>query len=196
MGLLIMVAGLVLFIGTHAFVSWRAPRAAAIARWGEARYKIAFSLVSVLGIVLIGYGFALYRAAAWVDIWYPPTWTRDIAAVMMWPAVILILVAYLPGHIKRTVKHPMLVGVKLWALAHLIANGDLGSIVLFGSLLAWAVYDRVMVKRREAAGAATRLAISGGWGNDAAAVVAGTVVYLVLGFAFHPLIIGVPAFTS
>ena len=112
----------------------------------------------------------------------------------MWPAIVLIFAAYLPGHIKRVTKHPMLAGVKLWALAHLITNGDLGSILLFGSLLAWAVYARIAVKRREAGGEARPAVAAGGWRNDAIALAVGTLAYLALGFTFHPSVIGRPAF--
>jgi uncharacterized membrane protein len=98
-----------------------------------------------------------------------------------------------PGHIKHTLKHPMLAGVKLWAFAHLITNGDLGSIILFGSILAWAVYDRIAVKQREPQGAAASPSPVS-WRNDIVAVVVGTLVYLALGFVFHPVVIGVPAF--
>ena len=196
MGLAIMVLGLALFIGAHLFVTRREARAALIARWGEGPYKVAFSLVSAVGIVLIGYGFARYRATGWVDLWSPPTWTRHVAVLLMWPAVIALFAAYLPGHIRRILKHPMLVGVKLWALAHLIANGDLGSVILFGAFLAWAVYDRIVVKRREQAGLPTPLQDGLGWRNDIVAVLVGTLVYLALGYLFHPLVIGVPAFTA
>lgn len=202
MGLAILITGLALFIGVHAFATFRAARAALIARWGEGPYKLAFSLLAVLSLVLIVYGFGLYRSTGWIDIWYPPRWTRHVAVLLMWPAVVLLLAAYLPGHIKSTVKHPMLVSVKLWAAAHLIANGDLGSIVLFGTLLAWAVYDRIAVKRRERMEgmAASPVAIGApaprGWRNDAVALAVGTLVYLALGFTFHPILIGVPAFTG
>jgi uncharacterized membrane protein len=195
MGLAIMVLGLALFIGAHGFVTRREQRAAVIARWGEGPYKLAFSLASALGIVLIGYGFARYRAAGWIDVWYPPGWTRHVAVALMWPATVALFAAYLPGHVKRTLKHPMLVAVKLWALAHLIANGDLGSIVLFGTFLAWAVYDRIAVKRREAVGQLAPALPAGNWRNDLVAMTIGTLVYLALGFVFHPLVIGVPAFT-
>jgi uncharacterized membrane protein len=194
MGLAIMILGLALFIGPHVFVTRRGERAALIGRWGEGPYKLAFSLVSAVGIVLIGYGFARYRASGWIDVWYPPAWTRHVAVALMWPAVVFLFAAYLPGHIKRTLKHPMLAGVKLWAFAHLIANGDLGPIILFGAFLAWAVYDRIAVKRRDPG--VVPLVPVGGWRNDAAAIVVGTLVYLALGLLFHPLVIGVPAFTA
>jgi uncharacterized membrane protein len=196
MGLLILVSGLALFVGAHLFVTMREHRAGLIARFGEGPYKIGFSLVSLLGIVLIAYGFGLYRATGWVDLWYPPRWTRHVVALVMWPAVVLLFAAYLPGHIKRTLKHPMLTAVKLWAAAHLLANGDLGSVLLFGSLLAWAVYDRIAVKRREATGQSGASAAVNGWRNDLIAVVVGTLIYLALGFVFHPVVIGVPALTG
>jgi uncharacterized membrane protein len=196
MGLLIMMLGVALFVGVHAFVTFRDERARAIAQWGEGPYKIAFSLASLAGIVLMAYGFGLYRATAWIPLWNPPAWTRHLAVLLMLPAVILIVAAYVPGHIKQRVRHPMLAGVKLWALAHLIANGDLGSLLLFGSLLAWAVYDRIAVKRREAVGEVPPAKPVAGWSNDGIAIAAGGVLYLLLGLIFHPLVIGVPAFSG
>jgi uncharacterized membrane protein len=118
---------------------------------------------------------------------------RHVTVAMMWPSIVCFAAAYSPGHIKKTLKHPMLVGVKLWAFAHLLANGDLGSIVLFGAILAWAVVDRISLKRRTDPGGPPIPV--GGWKNDVVAVIAGTLVYLALGFVFHPLVIGVPAFT-
>lgn len=193
MGLAVMIAGLAVFLGTHVFTTRREARAALIARLGEGPYKLLYSLVAALGLVLIGYGYGDYRANDWIAVWEPPAWTRHVAVLLMWPAVIAILAAYLPGRIKATLKHPMLVGVKLWAFAHLIANGDLGSIILFGSILAWAVFDRIAVKRR---GDPLPIARAGAWKNDLLAVVAGTILYLALGFVFHPVVIGVPAFAA
>ncbi len=193
MGLAIMIIGLAVFLGSHTLVALRPQRAAVIARVGEGAYKGLFSLVSLVGILLIGYGFALYRANGYIDIWMPPRWTRHVTELLVWPAIIAIVAAYVPGEIKRVLKHPMLVGVKLWAFAHLLANGDLGSIVLFGAILAWAVVDRISLKRRTDPGGPPIPV--GGWKNDVVAVIAGTLVYLALGFVFHPLVIGVPAFT-
>src|SRR5882724_9613158 len=147
-GLAIMIIGLAVFLGSHTLVALRPQRAAVIARIGEGPYKGLFSLVSLVGIVLIGYGFALYRAYGYIDIWMPPRWTRHVTEMLVWPAIIAIVAAYVAGQIKRVLKHPMLVGVKLWAVAHLASNGDLGSIILFGAILAWAVYDRIAVKHR------------------------------------------------
>jgi uncharacterized membrane protein len=196
MGLAIMIIGLAVFLGAHTLVALRPQRAAVIARLGEGAYKGLFALASLIGILLIGYGFARYRAAGYIDIWTPPPWTRHVTEALVWPAIIFIVAAYVPSQIKRVLKHPMLVGVKLWAFAHLLANGDLGSIVLFGSILAWAVYDRIAVKRRGDAAAPAAIAASGGYRNDFIVVVVGTLVYFALGFWFHPWVIGVPVFGS
>jgi uncharacterized membrane protein len=195
MGLAIMIVGLAVFLGSHTLVTLRPQRAALIARLGEGPYKGFFALASLVGILLIGYGFGLYRAGGYINIWMPPRWTRHVTELLVWPAIIAIVAAYVPGEIKRVLKHPMLVGVKLWAFAHLISNGDLGSIILFGAILAWAVFDRISLKRRRDAGAPPFPV--GGRRNDViAVVVVGTLVYFVLGFWFHPWVIGVPVFGS
>jgi uncharacterized membrane protein len=194
MGLATMILGLAAFLGGHAFVTFRAERAAAITRLGEGPYKGLFSLVSLAGIVLISYGFAHYRDIGLIAVWHPPAWTRHVAVTLMWPAVICVVAAYIRGDIQRVLKHPMLVGVKLWALAHLVANGDLGGIILFGAILAWAVFDRITLKRRSDPGAPA--IPSGGRRNDIIAIVVGTLVYLALGFWFHPYLIGLRVFGS
>ena len=148
-----MIIGLVIFLGVHTLTIKRDARAALIGSLGEGGYKIVYSLVSVAGIALIAYGFSRYRAEGWLDVWYPPTAFKHITVALMLPAVILVVAAYLRGKIYTTVKHPMLTGVKLWAAAHLLANGDLGSIILFGSILGWAVYDRISLKSRSDGGA-------------------------------------------
>jgi uncharacterized membrane protein len=194
MGLFLMILGLVLFLGGHAFVPCRAARAAVIGRIGELPYKGAFALVSVVGLVLIVYGFAAYWAEGLIPVWHPPTWMRHVTAALVWPAVILVVAAYIRGEIYRRLKHPMLVGVKLWAFAHLLANGDLGGIILFGSILAWAVFDRITLKRRSDPGG---LPIPvGGLRNDIIAVAVGTALYLALGLWFHPYVIGLKVFGS
>jgi uncharacterized membrane protein len=190
MGLGTLILGLIVFFVPHVFVTRREARARLIARIGEGPYKIAFSVVSVIGIVLIVYGFARYRATEWVNLWYPPVWTRHLALQLNWLAMVCIAAAYIPENIKRALKHPMLVGVKIWAFAHLIANGDLGSVILFGSILAWAVFDRITLKRRsDAAATDTR---NGGWPADIVALIVGTVAYIAIVFLVHPILIGVP----
>src|SRR4051812_39046184 len=192
MGLLVMILGLALFLGVHTLTTQRAVRAQVIASAGEGGYKIGYSLVSAAGLALIIWGFAHYRATGWVDVWYPPAALKHVAAALMLPAVILVVASYIRGRIYATLKHPMLAGVKLWATAHLIANGDLGSIILFGSFLAWAVFDRISLKRRADAGAPP-IPI-GGPTNDLIAIAVGVVAYVALAFAFHPVVIGVPVF--
>jgi len=196
MGLGIMVLGLALFLGVHTLPAKRELRGRAIVLLGEAGYKGVYALISLLGIVLIAWGFSHYRASGMIDVWEglcPPAVLRafrHITVALMLPAVILVVAAYVRGHIYAAVKHPMLAGVKLWAAAHLLANGDLGSIILFGSFLGWAVFDRISLKRRADTGA---LAIPvGGWSNDLIAIAVGIVAYLALAFAFHPVVIGVP----
>jgi uncharacterized membrane protein len=190
MGLSTLILGLIVFFVPHVFVTRRDARARLIARIGEGPYKIAFSVVSAIGIVLIAYGFARYRATEWVNLWSPPVWTRHLALQLNWLAAVCVAAAYIPGNIKRALKHPMLVGVKIWAFAHLIANGDLGSIILFGSFLAWAVFDRITLKRRSDPGAPDIR--NGGWPADIVALVVGTVGYIAIVFLVHPIIIGVP----
>jgi uncharacterized membrane protein len=192
MAWVLLILGLILFLGGHLFVACRSQRAALIARIGEWPYKGLFSLVSLAGLILIGYGYAQYRATGWVDVWNPPRWTHYITQVLMWLASICVVAAYARGDIWRALKHPMLVGIKTWAVAHLISNGDLGSIVLFGSVLAWAVVDRITLKHRSDPGAPPIPA--GGRRNDWIAIGVGTLLYLALGLLFHPLVIGVPVF--
>jgi uncharacterized membrane protein len=190
MGFALLIVGLIVFIGIHVLTTRRELRASLIARLGEGGYKALYSLVAVVGIVLIVKGYSLYRATEWIDVWHPPLALRHLTVALMLPAVILVVASFIRGQIYAKLKHPMLAGVKLWAVAHLLANGDLGSIILFGSILAWAVYDRISLKRRTDQGAPP-IPI-GGVGNDAIAVAVGVVAYLALAFAFHPIVIGVP----
>lgn len=192
MGLAVMILGLVLFLGTHVVTMKRDLRAQIIESTGESIYKIAYAIVSVAGLALIVWGFAEYRATGWIDVWTPPKAFKHITVALMLPAVILVVASYIRGRIYATLKHPMLAGVKLWAVAHLLANGDLGSIILFGSILAWAVLDRISLKRRADAGAPPIPV--GGASNDMIAVAVGVVAYLALGYVFHPVAIGVPVF--
>jgi uncharacterized membrane protein len=190
LGLLVMILGLVLFFGVHTLTTQRELRARVIAATGEGGYKIGYALASTIGLVLIVWGFAHYRATGWIDVWQPPTALKHITVALMLPAVILVVASYIRGRIYKVVKHPMLTGIKLWAAAHLLANGDLGSIILFGSFLGWAVFDRISLKHRADAGAPPIPV--GGPGNDLIAVSVGLVAYLALAFAFHPVVIGVP----
>jgi uncharacterized membrane protein len=191
MGLAILILGLAVFIGTHVITTRRDARARLIARFGEGPYKIAYSIASIVGVLLIAWGFGQYRATGYIPVWEPPAWTRHITALLVLLAVICVVAAYSPGRTKTTLKHPMLVGVKLWAFAHLISNGDLGSIILFGSILGWAVFDRISLKRRTDPGGPP--VPVGGVRQDIIAVIVGTLIYLLLGW-LHPYVIGVAAF--
>jgi uncharacterized membrane protein len=190
MGLLVLILGLILFLGVHTLTTQRKLRAQVISATGEGGYKIGYALASFAGLVLIIWGFAKYRATGWIDVWYPPVALKHIAVALMLPAIIMVVASYIRGRIYTTLKHPMLTGIKLWAASHLLANGDLGSIILFGSFLAWAVYDRISLKYRSDAGAPPIPV--GGPGNDLIAIAVGLVAYLALAFAFHPVVIGVP----
>jgi uncharacterized membrane protein len=189
-GLLVMIVGLILFLGVHTLTTQRGLRAQCIASLGEGGYKIAYAFASFAGLALIVWGFAHYRADGMIPVWSPPTFLRHLNIALMLPAVILVVASYIRGRIYTAVKHPMLAGLKLWAFGHLLANGDLGGIILFGSFLAWAVFDRISLKHRTDAGAPPIPV--GGVTNDAIAVAVGVVAYLALVFAFHPVVIGVP----
>ncbi len=191
MGFLVLIAGLLVFLGTHVFVSMRGARAAAMARLGIVGYRIAFSVVSIAGLVLIVWGYGLYRAHEWIDVWMPPAFTRHIAVTLMLFSVIFMTAVFFQSHIKAKLKYPMLASVKTWALAHLIANGDLGSILMFGTFLGWAVFARISAKRRTDEVAAVA---PSGYTNDGIVVVLGIVIFLALGYVFHPIFIGVPVF--
>jgi uncharacterized membrane protein len=191
MGLLILIIGLVVLLGAHVFVTFRDARARLMARLGQNGYRALFSVVAIVGLVLIVWGYGEYRAHEWVHIWSPPAFMRHITVGLMLFASIFITAAFVPSRIKMWLKHPMLASVKTWALAHLLSNGDLGSILLFGSFLAWAVYARIATKKRGDLGATTAPA---GWTNDIIVVVVGVVIFLALGYYFHPYAIGVPVF--
>jgi len=184
----VLIAGIVIFLAAHSFTTFRTARLVLIAWFGEAAYKGVYSLVSLAGFALIVWGFSRYRAEGLVQLWAPPSWTGDLALVLMWFAFVsLACMNPAPGRIRGWLRHPMLVGIKIWALAHLLANGDAGGMLLFGSFLAWAVFDRIAVKRRGDIGAARVAAFTRA---DVIALVAGTVVYGAM-LLLHPVLIGV-----
>jgi uncharacterized membrane protein len=189
----LLIIGLVLFLGVHSVAIFApALRARTIHRLGEGAWKGLYALVSLVGFVLICYGFGLARQAP-VVLYSPPIWLRHAALILMLPVFPLIIAAYLPGRIKTAAKHPMLAAVKLWAFAHLLANGMLADILLFGGFLAWAVVDRISLKRRSIP-QVLRTAPPGPW-NDVIAVVLGLAVYaLLIGWA-HLRLFGVSPVT-
>ncbi|KIU30663.1 NnrU family protein [Methylobacterium radiotolerans] len=196
--MVLLILGLVLFLGTHAFSMARTRRAAIVGRIGEGRYKLGYTALSLLGLVLIGIGFHDYRLAGYIPVWDPPVWTRHLALTLVWLAFVCLAAAYLPGHIRANAKHPMLLAVKIWATAHLLANGDLGSMLLFGGFLAWAVTARISAKRRGLVPGAVAAQHGGpaaaplGWRNDVLALVIGTAAWFVFARYLHYPVIGVP----
>jgi uncharacterized membrane protein len=191
MGLLILIIGLAVLLGAHVFVTFRGARARLMAQLGQNSYRALFSVVAIVGLVLVVWGYGEYRAHGWVQVWTPPAFMLHLTVGLMLLSVIFITAAYVPTHIKVWLHHPMLASIKIWALAHLLSNGDLGSILLFGSFLAWGVYARVAAKRRGDLGATSAPA---GWTNDIIVVAVGVVIFLALGYYFHPYVIGVPVF--
>ena len=184
----ILLLGIALFIGVHVFATFRDARAAAIARLGLPTYKLVYSLLAATGVGLIVWGFGLYRANGLIQIWEPPHGLRHLAMP-------LILVAFIalasrrapPGRIRGWLRHPTLVAIKAWALAHLLVNGDLGGMILFGSFLAFGVYDRIAVKRRGDDGAPRLAAFTRG---DAIAVGVGAALFALV-LVLHPWLFGV-----
>lgn len=185
-----LVVGLLFLLGSHSVRivadNWRS---AQIARLGEGPWKGAITLASFVGLGLIVWGYGMTRQEPLV-LWEPPLWTRHLAALLTVPAFILIAAAYIPGtRMKNAVGHPMVLGVKIWAFAHLIANGRLGDLVLFGAILVWAVVDFVSARRRDrAAGTVYR---KGPFSRDVIAVVAGLLVWVLFVFVLHRWITGI-----
>lgn len=186
-----LIAGLIIFFGVHALPMKPELRGRLRARLGDMGYKGAFALLSLLGLVLIVYGYGMARAAGPMLLYSPPVWMSHITLLLMVPVFILLVAAYAPtGYIKARVKHPMILAVKIWAVAHLLANGDAASVVLFGGFLAWAVVDRISLKKRGDIGGAgaQRKSLAG----DAISVVAGLGIYVAFVVYLHMWLFGVP----
>jgi uncharacterized membrane protein len=185
---LILIIGIAIFLGVHSLASFRETRARLIERYGLRRYKGVYSLVAAIGLGLIIFGFASYRAGGMIQVWTPPSWARHLAMPLVWFAFVALASRRAPqSRIKGWLRHPTLVAVKSWALAHLLVNGDLGGMSLFGSFLAWAVYDRIAVKKRGDMGAARLPSFTRG---DAIALGAGTAIYATV-LLLHPWLFGV-----
>ena len=188
----LMIIGMIVFLGSHLLPAFPRARAALAGRLGEVGYKALFAVVALAGIVALVAGYGDWRAAGSPLIYDPPTWARHLTLLLMLPVFPLIVAAYAPvGRIKAAVRHPMILAVKVWALAHLFANGDLASLLLFLGFLAWGVIDRISLKRREAAGVVT-VDTAGPARNDVVPIVAGLVVYGLFVWKLHMWLIGVP----
>jgi uncharacterized membrane protein len=184
----LLIAGLVMFLGVHS-IAMVAPRLrdSWCATLGEGPWKGIYSLLSLAGFVLICWGFSQARQVPTV-LYTPPAWLRYVAAVLMLPVFPLLFASLLPGQIRAVMKHPLLAAVKIWALTHLLANGMLADVVLFGSFLAWAVLDRISLKRRPPR--PIRTAPERPW-NDAAALILGLAVYGLFVVWAHRWLFGV-----
>lgn len=186
--MVLLILGLVIFLGTHSTgILAPAWRARTIARFDEIHWKGLYSVASLVGFILIVWGYGLARLEP-VGLWAPPTWLRHVALLLMLPVFPLLLATYLPGRIQSTAKHPMLAAVKVWALAHLLANGNLADLILFGSFLAWAVADRVSLKTRPAP---TVPGAPPGRANDLIALIGGLVLYGAFIGGLHTWLFGV-----
>ena len=189
--MIVFLTGLVLFLGIHS-VSIVAPgwRNAQIGLRGERTWKGIYSIASALGLALLIVGYGMARREP-VVLYTPPVALRHIALLVMLPVFPLLLAAYLPGRIRSAAKHPFLLATKLWATAHLLANGTLVDVLLFGAFLVWAVADRISVKRRAVAEAHDAPAAPARPINDAIAVMGGLAIYGVIVLWVHRWLIGV-----
>ncbi|MGM0569538.1 NnrU family protein [Marinobacter sp.] len=184
----ILVLGLIVFLGIHSLSIVNEPlRNRMVQSMGEGAFKGIYSLIAVAGLVLIVWGYGAARLEP-VMLYNPPAWLRHLAMLLLVPVFPLLFAAYFPGRISRTLKHPMLVAVKLWAVAHLLANGMVHDVLLFGAFLAWAVVDRISLKRRAPRDIPTLPAKPF---NDLIAVVGGLAVYVVFVLWAHQWLFGV-----
>lgn len=192
--MLTLIAGLIVFLGAHSVRifadDWRTRQ---LAKLGEKPWRSIHSVISIVGFVLIVWGYGATRAAP-VALWEPPVWTRHLAALLTLGAFVLIAAAYVPGtRIKAAFGYPVALGIKLWAVAHLAANGRLGDVVLFGAFLAWAVLDFCAARRRDRA-AGRSYPPARGFTRDAVAVALGVAAWGVFAFHLHAWLIGVRPF--
>ena len=194
MALMVLIAGLVLFLGVHSIrVFANDWRTRTLARMGEKPFKGIYALLSIAGFVLLVWGYGQARQQG-VMLWNPPTAMRHIAALLTLISFVLLAAAYVPGNqIKARLHHPMVLGVKVWALAHLLANGGLADTVLFGSFLGWSVLLFAASRRRDRREQTVYAA--GTVGTTAITVVVGVVTWAVFAFWLHRVLIGVSPFT-
>ncbi len=187
----LFIPGLILFLGSH-MVRVVAPdvRARFIQNFSLGTWRALYSIVSVAALTLLAYGFAAWRAETGM-LYSPPAFLAHISLTLMLFATIFLVAGQLPaGYIRTKIKHPMVLAVKIWAVAHLMVNGETNSVVLFTAFLAWGVIVRISLKRRERAGEIT-LATYRSWTFDLASVVVGLVAYAAIVFKLHEWLIGV-----
>jgi len=185
----VLLLGLVLFFAVHSVSIVNDPwRNRIAARMGEWTWKGIYALVAIAGFVLIVWGYALARQDPMV-LYTPPAWLHRVAMVLLIPVFPLLLAAYLPGRIQAAARHPMLAATKLWAVAHLLANGMLADVLLFGAFLVWAVLDRISMKHRAQRPVPS---VPPSRANDLVVVVGGLALYAAFVLWLHGGLIGVP----
>ena len=187
-----LLAGLVLFLGMHSISIFATGWRDSIAAKNAIAWKLVYGLISIVGIIVMAQGYSELRATPTV-LYVTPVWMRHVAAVLLAPVFILVVASLFPGRISAATKNPLLVATKLWALAHLLVNGTLADVILFGSFLVWAVADRISLKRR-----APRPypAAPPSDANDIIAIVAGLAVYGIMVVWAHNALFGVPVLTG
>ncbi len=183
--MLVLTIGMAIFVAIHLIPSAPNLRASLLGKFGENGYKGIYSLLALAGLGMIIYGKAI---ASYDPVWNPPVWSRHLVWTMMLPALILIVAANVPGNVKRLTPHPMMWAVSIWAIAHLVANGDKASIILFAPLLAFALIHIVSANRRGASVQSEKLPLAA----DLKIVGIGVAVYVILLFA-HPFLFKVSA---
>lgn len=189
----VLLLGLMLFLGVHSVRvfadDWRSAK---IRQHGALRWKAVHALVSALGLTLVVWGYGVARAEP-VDLWTPPTAMRHVAALLMLLSFVLLTATYVPGsRLKAKVRHPMVLGVKVWALAHLLANGRLADVVLFGGFLLWAVLSFRAARQRDRAAGNPPLPLHSG--RDVITAFVGIFAWIIFALWLHGPLIGVRPF--
>lgn len=189
--MLLMLLGLLLFLGAHSVrifaEDWRHRQ---IERLGMKWWKVLYSIVAASGLILTIYGYGLTRESP-TAVWLPPIWTQHLVALLMIPAFLFLVATYTSSHIRSVFRHPMILGVMLWAFGHLLVNGNLGDIVLFGAFLGWAIIDFYTARLRDKQG--ETITASARFSGDVIAVLVGLSLYFAFAFYLHSWVIGVPA---
>jgi len=187
----VLILGLALFLGIHLTTALPRKRHKLVRQLGEKKYKLVFSIFAIVGLVLIIIGYAMARPTAMV-LYEPPFELRHLAMLLVLIAFLLLPAARLSGHIRYWLRHPQILAVKLWAFAHLLVNGDLASFLLFGSFLAWGIFDRISLKKREQFGLVRTRNFSPKITHDILTVVIGAGLYAAFAFYLHGLLFGQP----
>ena len=188
--MLMFILGLVLFFGIHSISIFALPLRDKLAAKSLFGWKVFYGVVSLIGLVLISKGYAELRLSP-TYLYATPMWMRHVAALLLLPTFILFFAPYFPGRLNNVVKHPQLASVKLWAVSHLLINGTLADLMLFGSFLIWAIVDLVSMKKRSARPVQI---INQSKTNDIVVVVVGLGVYVAFVLWLHGMLIGVKPF--